>query len=106
MTEVERQTWDRKKKKKQRDTYGYVDDSINLGSSMQHDASTDNVVLHYGELDSLAGPEVPKLQTDWQTIEEKWDALLLISNASALSVGLKVGWKVSFFQIMINLQLT
>ncbi|KAH8118299.1 hypothetical protein DFH11DRAFT_1566691 [Phellopilus nigrolimitatus] len=92
--EVENGKWDKKKKKKQRDLYGYDDgESLTEGGN-----GIDKTVLDYGEPNDTV--QIAKLNereepasVDWTTIEQKWDALNPVTNSSLLEVGVLVGWK-------------
>ena len=75
--EVEGNSWNKKKKKEQRNTYGY-------------DADDDSQLIHlnYGESeDNVKG-------VDWDDIERKWDSLSIIMDVSSLKTDTLVGWKV------------
>ncbi|KAI5125001.1 hypothetical protein M0805_007425 [Coniferiporia weirii] len=93
--EVEGEKWDRKKKKKQRDSYGY-NAPADAGDRSWVDAieADGDLVLGYGEPDT--GTHLTKTDTpgiDWSLVERKWDSFADITDISMLGSDLLVGWK-------------
>lgn len=95
--EVEGDRWDRKKKKKQRDLYGYEADGVwpetSYGEIPNGDASLD-----YGEPDDeISGKSKPTdsaKEVDWDSIDASWDRFKAVGDIASLSPGSLVGWKV------------
>lgn len=95
--EVEGDRWDRKKKKKQRDVYGYEADGAWPDTSYGEIANGD-ASLDYGEPDD----EIPgkskstdsTKEVDWDSIDASWDRFKAVGDIASLSPGSLVGWKV------------
>ncbi|KAL5487853.1 hypothetical protein ACEPAI_5961 [Sanghuangporus weigelae] len=74
--EVESENWDKKKKVKQRDTYG---DELATDEAM---SGNDGTILNYGE------PEL-----DWESVDRDWEKMHIVADPSSLASGVTVGWK-------------
>lgn len=93
--EVEGDKWDRKKKKKQRDAYGYNDESTDIGRAKQSGSDPEHITLDYGKPENEDATEnLQEANVDWVSIEAKWDTLMPIPDASVLSPGTVAAWKV------------
>ncbi|KAL5530224.1 hypothetical protein ACEPAF_6481 [Sanghuangporus sanghuang] len=74
--EVESEDWDKKKKVKQRDTYG---DELATDEAMP---GNDDTILNYGE------PEL-----DWESVDRDWEKMHIVADPSSLTSGVTVSWK-------------
>lgn len=94
--EVEGDRWDRKKKKKQRDVYGYEADGAWPDTSYGEIANGD-AGLDYGEPEEIPGKSKSTDSTkevDWDSIDASWDRFKAVGDIASLSPGSLVGWKV------------
>ena len=74
-----RQTWDRKRKKTQRDAYGHEDEA--------------SITLDYDGPPECHGPAAVSM-LDYTALEEAWVNASPLSKNAALSIGCVVGWQV------------